>query len=307
VGGSAALRDLDGALRCPNDLVGEGHFDGRIWAGAFWDLRTELGAEKVDALMYATMASMGTAPGLDDAADLTVSTADSLATMGTLTTLEAARVHEVFEERGLVGCRRITPLDDGMTRAGYSGLAALTAGLGQSVAPVHYSITLPPDATSASIDVTGRTLVGRYNVLARRGRPIGFAGGRLQFDQRLEVGRMGTATIDASSPAFAPCTTLYLAIETTDLRSGESLYTVSGDVEVSGDPAAVCPEPVPDAGPIPDASVSPDAFDSPDAGPPAMGGGCGCRTQGSSRGVSGVALLGLAVLLAQRRARRARS
>jgi hypothetical protein len=29
LGRSAALRDLDGALRCPNDLIGEGHFDGR--------------------------------------------------------------------------------------------------------------------------------------------------------------------------------------------------------------------------------------------------------------------------------------
>jgi hypothetical protein len=280
IGRSAALRDLDGALRCPNDLFGEGHFDGRIWAGAFWDLRTELGAEKVDALLFATIASIGTAPSLRAAGESAAATADSLVTMGTLTAADGARVREVLGERGLLDCRRVTPLDDGEERGAFSGIALLTGGIGNDVAPIHYSLTLPADATSATIEVTPGTLLGQYAVLARSGSPVGFRGTGIQLDQRDEIGHAGMVTYHASSPAFAPCTTMYFAIESMDLDRGENLFLVQASVERSGDPAARCPDPEPDAG-VPDAAMDPDAGTAPDAAMTTteMPGNCGCRAR----------------------------
>lgn len=304
IGRSAALRDLDGALRCPDDLFGEGHFDGRIWAGAFWDLRTELGAEKIDALLFATIASIGTAPSLRAAGESAATTADSLVTMGTLTAADGARVREVLGERGLLDCRRITPLDDGEERGAYSGMALLTGGLGNDVAPIHYSLTLPADATSATLEVTPGTLIGQYAVLARNGSPVGFRGTGIQLDQRDEIGHAGMVTYHPSSPAFAPCTTMYFAIESMDLNRGENLFLVQASVERSGDPAARCPDPEPDAG-VPDAAMESDAGASPDAGmtTPEMPGNCGCRAPAgrTSSAASLAALLALALALSRRR------
>jgi MYXO-CTERM domain-containing protein len=308
LGRSAALRDLDGGLRCPDDLFGEGHFDGRIWAGTFWDLRTELGAEKVDALLFATVASLTTNPSLRAAGETAASTADGLAEMGTLTSADATRVREVLGARGLLDCQRITPLDDGEQRGAFSGLAILTGGLGNDVAPVHYSLEIPADARSATIEVTPGTLIGQYAVLARHGQPVGFRGPSIQRDQRDDVGHGGAVTYHGTDPAFVPCTTLYFAIESTDLDRGETIFLVQASLERSGDPSARCPDPVPDAGP-PDATVPSDAFDVPDAGMGGgmTGGGCGCRVtseaEGRSVGLVGLAAIALALFARARRRR----
>ncbi len=306
IGRSAALRDLDGALSCPRDLFGQGHFDGRIWAGVFWDLRTELGAEKIDALVFATISSIGTAPSLRAAGESAATTADSLATMGTLTTADAARVRELLMERGLLDCRRITPLDDGEQRAAYSGIAFLTGGLGNDVAPVHYSLELPADATSATLEITPGTLIGQYAVLARSGQPVGFRGTGIQLDQRNEIGHGGAITYRLSDPAFVPCSTIYFAIESMDLDRGENLFVVEATLERSGDPAARCPDPEPDAG-RPDAFVEADAGASPDAAMDVVmpGGTCGCRVTSTRDSLDPRWLLALGVVaLAARRRRR---
>ncbi|MFN7699542.1 MAG: MYXO-CTERM sorting domain-containing protein [Deltaproteobacteria bacterium] len=309
IGRSAALRDLDGALRCPDDLFGEGHFDGRIWAGAFWDLRTELGAEKVDALLFTTIASIGSASSLRAAGESAAETADSLVAMGTLTAAEGVRVREVLSERGLLDCRRVTPLDDGEQRGAFSGIALLTGGLGNDVAPIHYSLTLPADAESATFEIMPGTLTGQYAVLARGGSPVSMRGSSVRFDQRDEVGRSGAVTYRASSRAFAPCSTIYFAVESMDLDRGENLFLVRGSVARSGDPAARCPDPEPDAGP-PDAAAPGDASASPDAGaslPPAPA-GCGCRVPAASEPTAPAALAAVAMFaLRARRRRRAPS
>jgi hypothetical protein len=306
-GRSAALRDLDGALRCPEDLVGEGHFDGRIWAGAMWTLREELGAEKVDALVYTTIASIGSAPGFDDAAALALTTAEGLRDASTMTAADVERVRAVLDERGLTACRRITPLDDGAARAGYSGVPILTGGIGEGIAPIHYSFTLPADAVTLTLTVRRSTFAGTHAVHARRGQPVRLISGRVQSEDRLEVGRSQEVVFDGTSPAWAPCSTLYFAIETLDLDVDQSLYNVRATLERSGDPAARCPDPEPDAAVLPDASVPGDVSSSPDAGGTVGGGGgCGCRVAGPARAptlaLGGVA--GLALAASRRRARR---
>lgn len=302
LGRSAALRELDGALRCPDDLVGEGHFDGRIWAGAFWDLREELGAMKIDALLFATIASLGSAPSFDEAAETAAVTAEGMAAMGALTRAEAMRVRELLEARGLVGCRRLVPLDDGAVRVGYSGMPPLTGGLGLRVAPVHYAIALPADVLAVRVNVRALTPVGRYDVLARAARPVGFLGRRLQYDDRREVGRAGMALFERESPAFRPCSTLHIAIETTDLAVGQSLFAISASVDRSNDPSARCPALEPDAAREPDAGTTDALSDDPDAGTSTpSNAGCGCRAGARRRSSGFVFLFGF---VASARARR---
>jgi hypothetical protein len=313
-GRSAALREIDGGLRCPGDLVGQAHFDGRVWSGAFWTLRDELGAEKIDALVYTTIATLGSAPDFADGAELALTTAEGLRDAGTFTAADVERVRAVLAERGLTGCRRIAPLDDGRTRAGYSGVPALTAGLGRGIAPTHYALALPADAVSATLTVRRTTVAGVHRVHARRDRPIALVSGRILAEDQLDVGRTQQVIFDGTSPAWAPCSTLYLAIETLDLAVDQSLYTIAATVERSGDPSARCPEPVLDAGAQPDAGAGDAAAEAPDAAvtPAGGGGGCGCRVAGPAgtervgAAALGLVLPGVALLALGARARRRR-
>ncbi len=289
----SSLRDLDGALACPNDLVGEGHLDGRVWAGALWELRERLGAEKVDALVFATIASSTDNPTLRVESELLLSTASGLEAMGTLDAEDVAAVRERLTARGLLDCRRIVALDDGAEHLGFSGIGPLTRGPGAGIAPIHYTLTLPADATDATVTIASMTSTGRYVLHARRDQPVARRGG-IRDDQAEEIGRSRTVVLGASDAAFAPCTTLYLAIETTDLAVGESLYAIHGSVTRSGDPSARCPEPTPDAGLHPE-------------DPGAREGSCGCRVVGGDRTPAPAPSLLTLTLLAFYGARRRRA
>ncbi len=275
--GEGALRRLDNDLACPADLVGEPHYDGRIWAGLGWDVREAIGAPRADALAFVTLASLESTPELADAAEVLLATAAAMRDEGTLDESELAAVEELTRARGLEGCARVVPLDSGEPRTAFSGQPMLTGAFGGSIAPVHYRIEVPPDATRLTLDVDRLTLAGRYRVHARVGAPVRFAGTRrppviASFD--LELDGSGEAVIErGGTPDLPRCETLFFAVEVEDLQSrGPSLYTVRAELETSGS-GEPCPEP--------DAGVQRDA--GTDAGPPlesiyAPGGGaCTCR------------------------------
>jgi len=48
-------RDLNNTLNYTTGMTGESHHDGQIFAGALWDLRTAIGAEAVDKLIFNTL------------------------------------------------------------------------------------------------------------------------------------------------------------------------------------------------------------------------------------------------------------
>ncbi|MCD6418990.1 T9SS type A sorting domain-containing protein, partial [bacterium] len=49
---SAYMRELNNSNRYPDDFVGEVHYDGQIIAGAWWDVRSSLGANYTDTLVH---------------------------------------------------------------------------------------------------------------------------------------------------------------------------------------------------------------------------------------------------------------
>lgn len=281
--GEGALRRLDNDLACPADLVGEPHYDGRIWAGLGWDVREAIEVPRADALMFVTLASLESTPTLADAGEVLLATATSMRDEGTLENAELSVVEDLVSARGLLGCQRVVPLDSGEARTAFSGQPMLTGAFGGSIAPVHYRVDVPPDATRLTIDVDRLTLAGRYRVYARVGAPVRFAGTRrppviASFD--VELDGSGAAVIErGGSPDLPRCETLFLAVQVEDLRSaGPSLFTVRAELERSGD-HELCPEP--------DAGVQRDA--GTDAGPPLEslyapgGGGCVCRATPPSR------------------------
>lgn len=49
---SEYMRNLDNSNRYPDDFIGEVHYDDQIVAGAWWDIRSELGANYTDSLVH---------------------------------------------------------------------------------------------------------------------------------------------------------------------------------------------------------------------------------------------------------------
>ena len=114
------------------------------------------------------------------------------------------------------------------------------------------------------------------------------------------MGSSGTVVLDEFSPLPMPrCDTLYVAVEVLDLETaGQSLFGIQAMMELSGDPAAVCPA-LPDAGPSPGADAG-----APDAGPTMVAStSCGCAAAGADRRASAIPMLLALAAVARRRVR----
>lgn len=299
IGAHGSLRVIDADLTCPADLLGEGHFDGRLWAGLGWHVREMITPEDADALFFATIATIDSSPSLSDAAVLYRATAMSLMTMGSFDATELAVVDAEIATRGLEGCRRIVPLDDLGEHRAYSGSSFFTGGVGRGITPLHFSLDVPVDATSATVLAARVTVAGNYRLHFRAGSPVR-VGSRITSSWSVDVGPSGAVVIDESTPLVLPrCSTLYVAVEVLDLDSGgESLFGVQAMLTQSGDPSATCPE-IPDAGPPAGTDTG-----TADAGGTIVGAGSGCGCHAGSRAPGAlVVLVGLAIAAAARRRR----
>jgi MYXO-CTERM domain-containing protein len=297
-GGHASLRVIDNDLTCPSDLVGEGHYDGRLFAAMAWDVREAAGAEAADAILYAATPTYLSDVSLASAATGYRAAAMALIAAGTIDASVLADVDAAIAAHELTDCRRVVPLDDGMLRQGYSGNEMLTGSLGRSIAPVHFSIDVPVDATSLTLRMSRITVAGRYSLHLRAGVPVRVSTGRIVSSFEASIGPGGDLVLSDGSPFPLPrCQRLYVAVQVDDLNTaGQSLFGMQGLLAQSGDPSASCPA-MPDAGPPAgtDAGVG-------DAGVPMGSSGCGCRA-GARRGPPMLALAGLLVALGIRRRR----
>ncbi len=307
-GTSGSLREIDGPTRCPESLFGEGHLDGRVWSGVLWTVREALGADEADMLAYATLLSMADNTGFDDAAELLVGTATSLHDMGILDAADVAAVEAAVADKGLEGCRRIVPLDDLEAHDGYSGAQFATGSVGGSVAPLHYSLEVPADATKVTLHLDKLTLAGRYTVVLRNDQPLRFVASRrppLLHDTVLEA--EGDVEISDAEHPLPRCGTLYLALVAEDLNTrGESAYRLRASIDRSGDPDAACPGGEGDAGADGGGAGGPDGSTGRRAGLTlGGGGGCGCAVAGlPAAGPGGALLIVLVLVVGWRRGRR---
>lgn len=275
--GEGALRNLAGDLRCPDDLFGEIHQDGIIWGQALWSIREAIGADKTDALAFAWLNAVPSDADFAEASEVLLTTAESLPV------LDAADVEAVgaeLDRRGLSDCEPIVPLEDEVSHLGFSGNGQITGSLGGGVAPLMFRVDVPADATSLKFQMSRLTLAGQWDVYFRVDTPPQYRTGRtppLVHDFAAPGFTEVTFTEGDADFPLPRCSTLYLAIVSTDLMSrGENVYTLYSDLETSGDPSAECPEPpAPDMGVamdggVGDGSMEGDGDDDDD-------GGCGCR------------------------------
>lgn len=299
-GGHASLRVIDNELTCPSDLVGEGHYDGRLFAAMVWDVREAAGAEAADAILYAAVPTYLSDVSLASAAAGYRAAAMALIDAGTVDGGVLAQIDAAIAAHQLTDCRRVVPLDDGRLRQGYSGNEMLTGSLGRSIAPVHFRVDVPVDATSLTLRMSRVTVAGRYSLHLRAGTPIRVSTGRIVSSFEGSVGAGGDLVLtDGSAFPLPRCQTLFVAVQVDDLNTaGQSLFGMQALLEQSGDPSAACPA-MPDAGPPAgtDAGVG-------DAGAPMDSSGCSCRAgrRASWPAAPWLGALALVGLAARRRA-----
>jgi MYXO-CTERM domain-containing protein len=300
-GRGGALRTIDDDLTCPYDLIGEGHYDGRLWSGLGWASRVAVGQELTDAMFFVAISSTSGSASLTDAATNFIATAMSYETMGMLTADQRTMLEAAVSARGLDACSHVIPLDDGRSHEGYSGSQFITGSLAHGLAPIEYSLEIPPDVVSVEVDVEHATFAGLSTVHFSSGLPVRGSTARVSSTVQVPTGRSGTAVIDVEG-GLVPCQRLYIGVESTDLRTGgESLYAILARMNTTGDPTATCPTVMPDAG-RPDASTEADAG-APDGGTitPAAG-GCACHVGAhGGRGTGALLLAGLALAILRRR------
>jgi hypothetical protein len=175
---TGAIRDLENADVCPDQLWGESHQDSQAFSGGLWQGRQLVSEENrpaYDAAVYAALASLVSESGFEAAAMATVEQVrahlgDEIATS----------VRAVYEQRGLLGCNhRIVH---------YQGARELlilegTQDLGiEPLVPGYYQIRYEVPANRNQIVVSyGLTGISGYGqgaadvrVLFSRGSPIQF-------------------------------------------------------------------------------------------------------------------------------------
>ncbi len=215
-------RNLTDPHRCPDDLYGEEHEDGKIWGGGLWDVRTavagndtETANSTIDPVILATV----TTPLSDDTA---AGSAFSMAASILLTDAEIAfgngssavgAVQSALTARGLLSCDRFVPLGTADARDGAFSTATRPGRQSVTVAGLQYVVDIPDSASSFTFAVTSEAGLDKLTLYARVDAPIAFsygANGVSGVDADIEVSGTSFTLDAASSPPLEPGRSYYV-------------------------------------------------------------------------------------------------
>jgi hypothetical protein len=175
--GEVAIRDLTEQRRCPDDLVGEVHADGEIFASFGWQLVSdpEVGPDLVAELLAGVVPRLAADVTWERIGAAVRAAADDLERGGLAGDRAHAAILAHLEASGMESCGRVIPLDGGATaelllvNAGLLGpLARLPGGAG-------LSIDVPADAQGVVVTASGfEGPAGMgFALYGRWGEPVG--------------------------------------------------------------------------------------------------------------------------------------
>ncbi|EYF04680.1 MYXO-CTERM sorting domain-containing protein [Chondromyces apiculatus] len=256
-----AARDLeDTAKVCPSGVVGEVHEDGEIIGSVGWSIRTALGAEVADRLVWGSVQTLMPGSSLGDFGRGLVQTAEDLVAAGEIDASAVTTVEAILAARGLDDCDhvlQVRPNEERVTNQ--IGLGALAAGFGASCAQVaqlgislhsffHFQAEVQPgdEALRFKVDLTpveGGAL--QWSIYARAGEHVGMGPIPLpipgltlfepqEFDFRVEgiTETEGELVIDkATDPEFAPGRQYFFVLK------NQNCPTTVARMSVSNEPA----------------------------------------------------------------------
>ncbi len=288
INGTGPIRQAEADRQCPEDIYGETHRDGEIWASLGWNLidHDEIGPELAAQLVFGAMNTWPADPTFHDAGTSVLASAEAMYDEGLMSDAQVELIEDLLIAQGFDDCGRVVALDDGadpvMMMTGYLDT---NFQLGFPL-PNQFSLDAPDGTVSLELNVDLLEWTGamEYTIYVRRGEyvhhdnfPVGNGGFSIaraaDYDASFEVAGDSSITLDASSELpLEPGETYFFSI--TSRPIGFQAGYRAGEVTVTGS-----------------ADIIPVADDPDDEDPD--GEGCeGCSTGGSANPLWGLLLLG---------------
>ncbi len=261
--GGGAIRDLGPDRRCPEDLYGEAHEDGMIWGAMGWNILDDPAVSPSAAmqLFYGTVTGWSD-PGMTyaEAAESMLQTADDLRDAGVIDAAAHDAIAAHVDASGLVGCRRIIPLDDGATSTQFVQYIGLADLVGHIPTTAQLSLDVPEGATEARLRIKDWFATGEmgWTVFVRRGEPVryevtGVAGFEIpqvaEYDFAVDGEGNGSITLPDPERGLTlePGATYYFSVTTRNLGGIGGFDLVSGEATFKGSvTCCTLPEPPPE-------------------------------------------------------------
>ncbi|MCO4761897.1 MAG: M36 family metallopeptidase [Myxococcales bacterium] len=98
--GAHRVRDLSVMRKCPDDLTGQVHADGRIFSSALWAIRKKVGSQLTDHVILRALLTFTNHTSFEAAAKLIIAEAEKL------DSTKAGQMELLLKKYGLIGCLR---------------------------------------------------------------------------------------------------------------------------------------------------------------------------------------------------------
>ncbi|MGC8928671.1 MAG: hypothetical protein ACP5QK_12210 [Myxococcota bacterium] len=152
--GGGAVRNLNDYAKCPDNIVGESHEDGKVFASPTWLARKYLnGNDDFGKAVALAVASLSRSATIQDAANAVLSSSQSIGGIAMATQVENA-----YTERNLLNCGRLVEVPNGYTASGWTLVPEYSGVNGKQPFVIQFVYTVPSGAQSVSVDMNAMNL-----------------------------------------------------------------------------------------------------------------------------------------------------
>ncbi len=178
-GNNKVYRSVNNNHKCPDHIQGEEHFDGHIWSGSLWELRTwylgQFGADKSDEFDSAVFSILSN--NILEQATFEEAAVQAISGFETLFGKETSeKADYIFKSRGLIGCERIVEIENPLQDQTFIRGKSSDDDFEFIPSPLQYVLHVPQHATHLKLKMI---------LSASQGLPSGTEDILAQFDNAL--------------------------------------------------------------------------------------------------------------------------
>jgi|GEM_PF-1600564 len=152
--GGGAVRNLNDFARCPDNIAGESHEDGKVFSSPTWLARKYLnGDDNFGKAVAIAISSLNQTASIQEAANAILSSAQSIGGNAMATQVEKA-----YEERNLFNCGRLVDVPNGYTASGWTLVPQYSGINGKQPFVIQFVYTVPQGAQLISVDMNAMNL-----------------------------------------------------------------------------------------------------------------------------------------------------
>jgi uncharacterized protein (TIGR03437 family) len=225
------LRTVKNTNTYPVDFVGEEHLDGNIWSGTLWDVRTALGPDRSDRIVFGALARLTGSAEFFDAAVALVASAKALYGDAIANTVADIAIRRGIGTDTAAVAADTTPVRSAQIVSGSIPAAAPGVTL---IAAQQFRIDVPASAARLRVEVSSNVAVRAY---VRFRVPVVIESGRILFEQQSTSGTSINAVLDAANSPELQAGTYYVVLA--NVSQATANYQLRLTAEASGSPEKI--------------------------------------------------------------------